>query len=75
MASKAREKSNRFVVEFADADLPDRVADQLDDAVRKAALDVISRLDLSAEVKLKFRPEWRGIWIDLGRQKIGGLQR
>ena len=38
MASKAREKSNRFVVEIADAELPDRVADQLDDAVRKAAL-------------------------------------
>ena len=75
MASKAREKSNRFVVEIADAELPDRVADQLDDAVRKAALDVISRLDLSAEVKLRFRPEWRGIWIDFGRQKIGGLQR
>ncbi len=71
MATRPTAKTNRFVVEFA-ADLPAGVADRLDSAVQKAALGVLADLDLSADVKLRFRPEWRGIWVDLGKQKIPG---
>ena len=72
MATRPADKSTRFVVELANADLPAGVADRMDSAVRKAALDVLSGLDLAGDVKLRFRPEWRGIWVDIGKQKIAG---
>lgn len=73
MATRPTDKANRFVVELANADLPDRVAERVDSAVQKAVLGVLADLDLAGDVKLRFRPEWRGIWIDLGKQKIPGF--
>ena len=74
MATRPSRKSNRFVVEFADADLPANLADRLENAVQRAALDILVDYDFDIDVEaiLKFRPDWRGIWIDINKKQLAG---
>lgn len=68
-----KRKSNEFTVKLGDVNLPPAVADRLDKAVRRAALDVIVNLDLSDDrIDFHIPREWRGIILDLSRVKIGG---
>ena len=73
MANTRGGKSNQFVVSLGDVQLPDSVADRMDKAIRRAALEVIAELDLdlAEKIDLRLHPEWRGIFIDLQRQPIG----
>lgn len=72
MASPKSRSNNQFVVNLGEVKLPDSVADRIDKAIRRAALEVIADLDLdlSEKIDLRLHPEWRGIWIDLERQPI-----
>ena len=64
----AAKKSNEFRVSLGNVNVPPEIADRIERAVRRAALDVIAGLDLSEEkVDFHISPEWRGIWIDLSR--------
>lgn len=70
MTSPQNRKNNQFVVDLGEVQLPDSVADRIDKAIRRAALEVIADLDLDLSEKIDIRrhPEWLGIKIDLERQ-------
>jgi hypothetical protein len=66
-------KGNVFKVDLGSTALPDKVADRLNAAVQRAALDFLADLDLSEDIRVRFPPEWYGIWIELPR--VPGLRQ
>jgi len=63
MPQSIARKSNQFVVDLGTAKVPDKIADRLDKAIRRAALDVLADLDLDRGEKLDFHlpRDWRGL--------------
>lgn len=69
MVEKAGGATSRFVVDLGDVKLPEPIAERIDAAIRRSVLDVLAGLDLQGDIPIRFRPEIRGIWIDLSRQR------
>ena len=64
-------KSNKFVVDLGDVQLPDKVADRIEEAIRGAALGVLAGVDLGGgDIGIKLPPDLRGIYLDLSRLKF-----
>jgi hypothetical protein len=63
-------KSNQFVVSLGDAKIPDQVASKVEQAIRRAVLNVIADLDLNGDIDIRIPPDLRGIYCDLARLKF-----
>ncbi|HEV2124725.1 MAG TPA: hypothetical protein VGW38_18415 [Chloroflexota bacterium] len=75
MVEKAGGGTSQFVVDLGDVKLPEPVAERIDAAIRRSVLDALAGLDLQGDIPIRFRPEIRGIWVDLSRQRKLTLRR
>ncbi|MFL5338448.1 MAG: hypothetical protein ACJ8H8_36135 [Geminicoccaceae bacterium] len=63
-------KSNQFVVDLGDAKIPEALAHQLEQAIRRAALATLADHDLHGDIGIRIPPDLRGIYLDLARLQI-----
>jgi hypothetical protein len=57
----------RFVVDLGNIEMDQTSVELMESEIQRAALGALAKIDLRGDLITRFPPNWRGIWIDIGR--------